>query len=51
MKINVGTVVGVVGTVLGVAGTLLSSYASGKKQEETIAIKVAEALAKKAEES
>jgi biopolymer transport protein ExbB/TolQ len=51
MKINVGTVVAVAGTVLGIAGNLLSNYASGKKQEETIAKKVAEALAAQTKES
>lgn len=37
-------VIGIGGTVLGVVATLVSSYASDKKQEETIAKKVAEAL-------
>lgn len=51
MKIDVIKVVSVIGTLLGVAGTLVSSYATQKQQDETIAKKVAEALAKQAEES
>lgn len=43
---TVAKVVGIAGTVVGLAGTLMSNWAGEKKTDETIAKKVAEALAK-----
>ena len=51
MPISAIKIVSIVGTLLGIAGTLVSGYASQKQQEETIAQKVAEALAEQTKES
>lgn len=47
---NIIKIASIAGTVLGIAGTLVSSWAGQKANEETIAQKVAEALANQAKE-
>lgn len=48
MKINIVKVANVAGMVLGIAGTLVSAWAGKKTMDETVANKVAEALAEQA---
>ena len=51
MNKNVIKVIGLAASVVGICATLIGNWASDKKQDEVIAEKVAEAIAKAKKES